>query len=163
MDLVYFVKRDGALDNKWTLGMIESVEKGRDGVIRKAVVKYCNSSEQKLSLVKGGDDATFPRYTERAVRKLIRVFSIEETTLAEDLAGVERRLGMVGAKVLVGEVPVSCSKKKMKCTACCCGSHCEFSLHLPSRVKTVEVSLEFQLDHVAVDDLGLCEDEAKFN
>ena len=27
---------------------------GRDGIIREAVIKYCNSSKQKLSLTKGG-------------------------------------------------------------------------------------------------------------
>ena len=51
--------------------MGEIVDKDRDGIIRKAVIKYCNSSEQKLSLDKTQvqDDSTFPRYTERAVRK----------------------------------------------------------------------------------------------
>ena len=78
-------------------------------------------------------------------------------------ADVERRLGMVSSKVPVGELPDSCSKRKVKCTVCCCASHCEFSLHLPSRMKTLEVSLEFQADHIVVDDLGLLEDETKFN
>ena len=92
-DLVYFVKKDGALDNKWTMGMVESVDKGRDGVIRKATVKYCNSGEQKLSLdkTKSQDDSTFPRYTERAVRKLIKIFSLEETSIAEDMAELDKR------------------------------------------------------------------------
>ena len=65
-DLVYFVKKEGALENKWIMGMVESVEKGRDGIIREAVIKYCNSSEQKLSLGKGDSqpNSTYPKYTE---------------------------------------------------------------------------------------------------
>ena len=75
-DLVYFIKKKGNLESKWTMGMVESVDRGRDGVIRAAVIKYCNSSEQRLSLDKSGDaDRTLPRYTERSVRKLIKVFS----------------------------------------------------------------------------------------
>ena len=91
-DLVFFVKKDGDLDSKWTLGMVESVDKGRDGVIRRAIIKYCNSSEQKLSLdQKDGQDSTFPRYTERTVRRLIKVFSLEDMSLAEDLAELHKR------------------------------------------------------------------------
>ena len=60
-------------DAKWTMGMVESINRGRDGIIHETVIKYCNSSEQKLSLTKGSakNDSTYPRYTERAVRKLI--------------------------------------------------------------------------------------------
>ena len=92
-DLVYFVKKDGALDNKWTMGMVEVLDKGRDGVIRKATIKYCNSGEQKLSLdkAKSQDDSTFPRYTERTVRKLVKIFSLEETSIADDMAELDRR------------------------------------------------------------------------
>ena len=47
--------------------------RGRDGIIQEAVTKYCSSSEQKLSLTKGSaNDSTYQRYTEQAVRKLIR-------------------------------------------------------------------------------------------
>ena len=43
-NLVYFVKRDRKVgDAKWTMGMVEDINRGRDGVIRVAVIKYCNS------------------------------------------------------------------------------------------------------------------------
>ena len=47
------------------------------------VIKYCNASEQTLSLTRGSDkeDSTYPRYTERVMRKLIKILSIEETSL----------------------------------------------------------------------------------
>ena len=155
-DLVYFVKRDGALDNKWTIGMVESVDRGRDGVIRKAIIKYCNSSEQKLSLGKGGkNDSTFPRYTERAVRKLVKIFSLEETSLADDMAElyqrVKTRVGATEEETPSGAVgggpsdkgqiaesdggPAAGTRSKVKCQVCCCGEHCEFKLHFPARVK----------------------------
>ena len=86
------MKKEGDLTSKWTIGMVESVTKGRDDIIRKVVIKYCNSGEQKLSLHKGdGKDSTFPRYTERSVRRLIKIFSIEEASLAEDMAEFDRR------------------------------------------------------------------------
>ena len=91
-DLVFFIKKDGDLESKWTMGMVESLEKGRDGVIRRATIKYCNSGEQNLSMDKTNtQDSTFPRYTERTVRRLVKVFSLEETSLAEDLAELDRR------------------------------------------------------------------------
>jgi hypothetical protein len=72
-DLVYFVKTEGKLSNKWTIGMVDSVEKGRDGILREVSIKYCNSSEQRLSLTgNSSKDKTMPRYTERAVRKIVK-------------------------------------------------------------------------------------------
>jgi hypothetical protein len=58
--------------------MVESINRGWDGIMYEAVIKYCNSSEQTLSLPKGNakKDITYPRCTERTVRKLIKIFSI---------------------------------------------------------------------------------------
>ena len=63
-DLVYFVKKDEALTSKWTIGMVDSVLKGRDGILREVTIKYCNSGEQSLSLAgNSSKDKTLPRYT----------------------------------------------------------------------------------------------------
>ena len=71
--------------------MVDELHRGRDGIIREVVIKYCNSSEQKLSLTKGdAQDSTYPRYTERAVRRLIKIFSVEDGSLAEDLAEIAK-------------------------------------------------------------------------
>ena len=32
-DLVYFMKKEGKLATKWTIGMVEGVQKGRDGIL----------------------------------------------------------------------------------------------------------------------------------
>ena len=77
---MFFIKKDSALgESKWTTVMVlESLDKGMDGVIGEAVIKFCNSSEQVLSL--GKDDSQhksyYPRYTER----LIKIFSVEHWT-----------------------------------------------------------------------------------
>ena len=53
-DLVYSVKKDS------TMGMVEDITRGRE-----AFIKYGNSSEQKLSLIKGNANySTYQRYTE---------------------------------------------------------------------------------------------------
>ena len=78
---MYFIKKDSVVgDAKWTMGMVEKASKGRDGVIREVVIKYYNASEKTLSLTRGNakEDSTYPRYTERAMRKIL---SIEETSL----------------------------------------------------------------------------------
>jgi hypothetical protein len=57
----------------------------------------CNSAEQKLSLTKGGrgTDSTYPRYTEHAVHRLIKIFSVEKTNLAEDLAELSKKMKLL--------------------------------------------------------------------
>ena len=61
-DLVYFVKEDTALTSKWTIRLVDSVLKGRDGTIREVTVKYCNSGEQSLSLAGNScKDMTLPQ------------------------------------------------------------------------------------------------------
>ena len=140
-DLVYFIKRDGALTSKWTLGMVDELERGRDGVIRKAVIKYCNADEQKLGDGRG-NDSTLPRYTERAIRKLVKVFSIEESRLNEDLEEVARRIQVtVGvSRCFSGDVPC----EEFKCKNCCCSFHCGVSLHFPKGAKMEDVALAFE-------------------
>ena len=163
-DLVYFVKRDGALDNKWTIGMVESVDRGRDGIIRKATIKYCNSSEQKLSLRKGDrqDDSTFPRYTERAVRKLVKIFSLEETSLAEDLAELDKRHSGGGEQAEgtddvrqedAGDGPAANTRLKARCKVCCCYAHCEFKFHYPSSVKMKELPYAINKEKMSMEAL----------
>ena len=59
---------------EWILGMVEDISKGRDGVLREVTVKYCNSSDQKLSLT--GDSSkekALPRSTIRTVRKMAAI------------------------------------------------------------------------------------------
>jgi hypothetical protein len=145
-DLVYFIKREGALENKWTMGMVESVKKGRDGIIWEAVIKYCNSSEQKLSLGKSDNqpNSTFPRYTKRSARKLIKIFSIEETSLAKDMAELSRKMKLTDAAANITvqvstSRPEKCEGRRYAQGECCCQDHCKLSEHHTARVKMVDM------------------------
>ena len=54
-DVVYFRKEEAsAFKGAWTVGCVEEIERGRDGLVREAVVRYVNASEQT------------PRYTKEA-------------------------------------------------------------------------------------------------
>ena len=80
-DLVYFQKQESDLASDWTIGQVDQVITGRDGLIRRAWIKYYNPGEKN------------PRLTDRSVRRLVKLWSIDESSLAEDLAEVDRRLG----------------------------------------------------------------------
>ena len=79
-DLVWFIKEESKLSNDYTMGMVEQVNIGKDGLIRRVTVKYYNYTEKN------------PRLTDRAVRSLIRIFSTDELCLAEDLAVLQKFL-----------------------------------------------------------------------
>ena len=111
-DLVYFMKRDIDLTGKWTIWMVDLVSKGADGVIREVMIKYC----------------TLPRYTERSVGKLVRIFSFEDVNLGEDLAELSKRVSTVVTGFCAGCETSSNSG----CQDCCCEGHCGISMHTDS-------------------------------
>ena len=115
-DLVFFRKTESELgDGNWIVGLIDQVIPSDDGLIRKVVVRYRNSSED------------FDRFTTRSVRKLIKLFNIDEENLSIDLQWVEEQLEKERDYVSSG------SKKKceavVKCVHCCCREHCRVSFH----------------------------------
>ena len=80
------------MSNKWLVGMVEEVKKGRDGILREVTVKYCNSTEQKLSLYgDSSEDRTLPRYTSRAVRKIVKIFSLEDACVEKDIKELQAK------------------------------------------------------------------------
>ena len=84
-DLVYYEKDSGKATSPWVMGMVQQVERGRDGLIREATIVYRNHGE------------TFNRVTNRAVRSLVKIFSIDEGCIQEDLAEVQRRIDRLQA------------------------------------------------------------------
>ena len=133
-DLVYFMKRDSNLAGKWTIRMVDAVSKGVDGVIREVIVKYCNASEQDLG--RAGQSSTLPRYTERSVRKLVKIFSLEDVNLGEDLAELSKRVSAVVTGSCSGDGTSSKSGRQ----DCCCDGHCGISLNADS-IDMTEVPL----------------------
>ena len=81
-DLVYFRKKDSVLDGKWVIGRIEKVERGRDDLIREAEIKYFNGKNET------------PQFTQRTVRKLVKLWDVDEMDLQEDLDELGRKFGL---------------------------------------------------------------------
>ena len=77
-DLVYFQKEDSPLDKNWIMGMVEQIVRSRDQVIRRVVVKYQNREED------------FPRFTDRTVHKLVKLFNVDEHQVQEDLGELQK-------------------------------------------------------------------------
>ena len=82
-DIVYFKKDDSVLGTTWKVGEVDQVVHGRDGHVRRAVIKYCVVNEndpQKASI----------QVTDRAARALVKLWSIDEVDLFDDLSEVQR-------------------------------------------------------------------------
>ena len=63
----------------WIMGRIKQIIRSRDGIIRRAIVKYRNAKEN------------FDRMTERSTRKLIRIWSADDQEPHEDLGKLQAR------------------------------------------------------------------------
>ena len=45
-DLVYFRKTESALDGKWVIGLVDTVERSKDKIIRMVTEKYFNGTNK---------------------------------------------------------------------------------------------------------------------
>ena len=79
-DLVYFEKDPSKLSSVWVMGRVDQVVRSKDGLVREAIVAYRNHTEN------------FNRLTNRAVRSLVKLFSIDEDCVQEDLAKLQKRI-----------------------------------------------------------------------
>ena len=79
-DLVYFQKEESALGSTWTIGQVDQVIISKDGLIRRAVIKYFNPNENH------------PRFSDRAARTLVKLWSLDESCLFDDLKDLHQRL-----------------------------------------------------------------------
>ena len=143
---MYFQKKEGHLDNKWMVGRVEQIVRGRDGKVRKVIIRYTNASEE------------IPRFTERSVRKLVKLFSINEFQVQDDLCELQKRIdkmqevpiqsmddsSSVGAEIVgedpsgdtvlgedrgLDDVPAGNTRGRRNRCNCCCTSHCHLSFH----------------------------------
>ena len=85
-DVVYFQKHEGDLSSDWTVGQVDTVTRSRDGVIRRAVIRYFNHSEDKA------------RTTDRAVRSLVRLFNVEDSYFIDDMSKAEKLIKALEAE-----------------------------------------------------------------
>ena len=86
-DIVYFQKKDSALDSNWVIGVIDQVVRSeRDNVIRRVIIRYQNKGEN------------VPRFTDRSVRKIVKLFSVDEHHIQEDLAALQKHIDSLKEK-----------------------------------------------------------------
>ena len=130
-DIVFFQKTESALDTCWTLGTIDQLVVGRDGLARRAIVRYQNSTEE------------FHRVSDRHIRSLVKIWSLEDQNIDEDLAELQRRLmttaqscDLLDQLLRVGPAghpqpmqglgsAAAAAMFSSTCGQCCCDNHCK--------------------------------------
>ena len=75
-DIVLFKKIDSTISKIYQFGIIARVDSSKDDVVRKVMVRYCNSSENKF------------RGTFRSVRELVLIRSVDDLNLHEEMTGL---------------------------------------------------------------------------
>ena len=176
-EVVWFPKTENELSSDWTVGQVDTVTRSKDGVVRRAWVRYYNHTESN------------PRRTYRAVRSLVRLFNVEDNYFVSDMAAVEAMISdletekKVAPKKLIrddaGNYKIVGDKKvdplkvvrvsgddyevkkaeisRAACKSCCCAGHCALSEHNQSGVLsgvsmatkvTVVVKEEYGFPHI---------------
>ena len=128
-DVVFFQKDEADFSSKWIIGQVDSVARSRDGLVRRANIRYFNHNEKNA------------RFTDRAVRSLVRLFNIEDNYFIEDMSKVEllvkaleKKAEVEVPKVDVSQVKSAVVKVDRKCD-CCCDSHHKLSFHTSKGMK----------------------------
>ena len=122
-DVVYFRKVEGPIKGPWTMGMVDSVLKGRDLLIREVRIRYHNA------------DNNAPQFTDRAVRSLVRLFNIDEINWQQGLdrvakicqePGLRQEMPDVQAFASLAQMPLDSDQPVLVCQCCCIGhyQHC---------------------------------------
>ena len=83
-DVVYFQKSESDLTSVWTVGQVEDVVRGKDALIRRVLIRYFNTGENKA------------RYTDRALRSVVKLFDLHNTTWREDMDMVQKMIDTLG-------------------------------------------------------------------
>ena len=135
-DLVYFQRTANELGSKyskWTVGEVAELERSADNKIRRVWVKYKNIG-----------DTDFKK-TERSARSLIKIFSLADTSILEDLWEVQRCMRGLLQEGMDEEDGVRGSHVggTVSGSGSCCGSHV-------NQVET-QIFMETYMDRSSVD------------
>ena len=127
-DVIYFKKVANELSSAWTVGQVDAVFRGSDKMIRKVTIRYTNAGQDGY------------RTTDRAVRSLVRLFSIEDSYFIDDLAEVEKRMEALNSEdgALAANIVINLASED-KC-GCCCKAHCSLIHFDGATAKCYEVS-----------------------
>ena len=121
------------------------------------MIKYFNGSEGDVG------EPGRARFTERSVRKIVKLFSIDEFQIEEDLSELQKRLDEMdgqgaaqdqgqctqapddGNLIPVGQDggPAAGTRSRRRCQ-CCCWRHCNLSFHSmgPEMISLTELKCE---------------------
>ena len=80
-DLVYFQRTASELghnSDRWVVGKVSKIERGKDGKVRRVWIQYKNFNENTFQV------------TERSARSVIKIFSLLDSSVQEDLLEVQR-------------------------------------------------------------------------
>ena len=133
-DIVYFQKVEALFRSPWTVGEVDTVQRSRDDKVRRVSIKYYNHKDDKI------------HYTDRSVRSVAKLFHIEDSYFAADMAECEKMVAAMekndveindkfvrtedgGYDIALANLSVvrSCS--------CCCGGHCQLLQSCSSKKK----------------------------
>ena len=81
-DIILFTKNESVLSNRYTFGIVKSLEYGLDGLPRKARIQYQNENENVL------------RETYRSVRGLVVIHSVEDCDFLTELGTMANEIDM---------------------------------------------------------------------
>ena len=165
-DVIMFQKVDNVLSSDWTVGQVESVVRSKDGAIRRVEVRYHNGGPGP-ELTQNEMD---PKFTDRAVRALVRLFNVEDNYYVEDMAEVERIIGDLEDKAKADEethgkveplasAQYNCINTEVRLNNCCCSGHCALAhFEGAKRSGTMYESLAVQMSAAPVIELNVDED-----
>ena len=165
-DVIMFQKVDNVLSSDWTVGQVESVVRSKDGAIRRVEVRYHNGGPGP-ELTQNEMD---PKFTDRAVRALVRLFNVEDNYYVEDMAEVERIIGDLENKAKADEethgkveplasAQYNCINTEVRLNNCCCSGHCALAhFEGAKRSGTTYESLAVQMSAAPVIELNVDED-----
>ena len=78
-DIVLFKLTESQLSTQWVLGKVETIKRGRDGLVRECVILYKSIGEIDAMLL-----------VERPVREVVKLFHIDDTSLYEDIENARK-------------------------------------------------------------------------
>jgi 3-deoxy-D-manno-octulosonic-acid transferase len=82
-DIVLFLKQESSISSNYQYGVVDNVEAGRDGKVRKIKLRYRNHNEN------------VDRFTNRSTRSVVVIHRIDETNIMEEVGEVSRMVELL--------------------------------------------------------------------
>ena len=133
-DIVYFQKVEALFRSPWTVGEVDTVTRSRDDKVRRVSIKYYNHKDDKI------------HYTDRSVRSVAKLFHIEDSYFAADMAECERMVAAMEkndvetndkfVRTEDGSYDIALANLSyIRNCNCCCSGHCRLLQSCSSKKK----------------------------